>query len=347
MPWKEPGTKPREPRELWGVGGRSDGGGSGFDFDARLRQWRRRLGPFGHGPLGVLAVVVLLIVLWFALGSWTLIGDRQVGIVLRFGRVERKLDPGRSRTISDQLRMMTGDGQLALVDYYVQYKVGDAQKFLFSVRDAEDAARDAATIAVRAAVGTHTLQQLMTRSGDELADAIRQRMQATMDRYDTGIEVTDAGIQDVSVPTEVKKSFDDIVKARQDARSEQDAARAEADKEVADARAEAAVIRADAEAYRTRTVAAAQADVARFDQVLAQYQVAPAATRQRLWLQAMQDVLSKNHVVINTGGGNVIVQLPPQAMTSQGIPAPAGAATVAPPVPSPSSSGPVMKGNGP
>src|SRR5579875_831308 len=291
MPWKEPGTKPREPRELWGVGGRSDGGGSGFDFDARLRQWRRRLGPFGHGPLGVLAVVVLLIVLWFALGSWTLIGDRQVGIVLRFGRVERTLDPGlhlrfpqpiaevlkvdvgRSRTISDQLRMMTGDGQLALVDYYVQYKVGDAQKFLFSVRDAEDAARDAATIAVRAAVGTHTLQQLMTRSGDELADAIRQRMQATMDRYDTGIEVTDAGIQDVSVPTEVKKSFDDIVKARQDARSEQDAARAEA------------------EAYRTRTVAAAQADVARFDQVLAQYQVAPAATRQRLWLQAMQDVL--------------------------------------------------------
>jgi len=347
------------------VGGRSDGGGSGFDFDARLRQWRRRLGPFGHGPLGVLAVVVLLIVLWFALGSWTLIGDRQVGIVLRFGRVERTLDPGlhlrfpqpiaevlkvdvgRSRTISDQLRMMTGDGQLALVDYYVQYKVGDAQKFLFSVRDAEDAARDAATIAVRAAVGTHTLQQLMTRSGDELADAIRQRMQATMDRYDTGIEVTDAGIQDVSVPTEVKKSFDDIVKARQDARSEQDAARAEADKEVADARAEAAVIRADAEAYRTRTVAAAQADVARFDQVLAQYQVAPAATRQRLWLQAMQDVLSKNHVVINTGGGNVIVQLPPQAMTSQGIPAPAGAATVAPPVPSASSSGPVMKGNGP
>ena len=177
MPWKEPGEKPREPRgrEPWGQGGQ----GGGPDLEAWFRKARRRLGPFGHGPLGALAVIVLLVVLWFAIGGWTSVGGQQVGVLLRFGRFERVLQPGlhvhfpapidrvqkvdinRVRTVNDEARLMTRDGQLVLVDYGVHYRITDVRDYLYATRDAEEAVRNAATSAMRAAVGTYTLPCLI------------------------------------------------------------------------------------------------------------------------------------------------------------------------------------------
>ncbi len=379
MPWKEPGEKPQEPkgREPWGP--RQGGNGSGGpDLEAWLRKARRSLGPFGGGPLGALALVVLAIVLWFAIGGWTTVGNQQVGMLLRFGRLEGVLQPGlhfhfplpvdrvrvvdlgRTRTMSDDVRLLTGDGQLAMVDYYVQYKIADPRKFLFSSRDTEEAARNAATIAVRAVVGSHSLAELMNRSDDKLDAAIGGRLQAALAQADLGVTVGAVGIQNVGVPSEVKPAFDGIAKAREDGRAAEATARAEVSRGKVEASAKAASLKTEAESYRSKTVAEAQAEVARFNQILAQYHAAPQVTRHRLWLQAMHDVLTNNRVVVNTGIGGVIVQFPPRhpepsatvpapaasSAPSGAASAPASSAPVPPSTVTPLTSGPALRGVG-
>ena len=348
MPWKEPGEKPSEPRgrEPWWQRGHGNAGGP--DLDAWLRRLRRGLGPFGRGPLGVIAVLALAIVLWFAIGGWTSIGSQQVGVVLRFGRLEGVLQPGlhfrlpppidrvqivdmqRVRTLSDDVRLLTGDGQLALVDYVVQYNVTDARKYLFASRDAEESARNAATVAMRAVVGTHELSDLMDRSDSTLAKAGRTRLAAASARADIGIVVSGVQIENVGVPSEVKQAFDGIGKAREDAKTAQAAATAEVARQQVDTRSQAAAIATDADAYRDKVEADAQADVARFAQVLRQYQAAPAVTRHRLWLDTMHEVLSRNRVVVNSGTGSVIVQFPPRQRDAAARPPPDSAPATAP-----------------
>ncbi|HKT41439.1 MAG TPA: FtsH protease activity modulator HflK [Rhodanobacteraceae bacterium] len=374
MPWKEPGEKPRESRgrEPWGPGQ----GGQGPDLDAWLRTFRRGLGPFGRGPLGVVALIVLLIVLWFVIGGWTSIGAQQVGVLTRFGRFERvlqpglhlrlpspidrvlKIDVGHARTVGDEARLLTGDGQLVVVEYNVHYKITDVRRFLFATRDAEQVVRDAATAAARAAVGSRTLPCLVDdldlpcppgrTDGKKLGADILAQVRDSMAGTDIGVAVSDVVVQGISVPSDVKPAFDAISAARDNGATVQAAARAEVAGSKLKAKDQAASIKADAEAYRRQTVAEANAAVARFGQVLPQYQAAPQVTRHRLWLDTMRDVLAKNHVVVNTGSGSVIVQFPVQhpqaAPAGSGSSAPASASTQ--PVPPASSAGPVTSGPG-
>lgn len=375
MPWKEPGEKPREPRgrEPWGSGQ----GGRGPDLDAWLKKFWRGLGPFGRGPLGVIALVVLLIVLWFAIGGWTSIGAQQVGVVLRFGRFEqvlqpglhlrlpppidrvRKIDIGHARTVGDEARVLTSDGQLVLVDYDVHYKITDVRKFLFTTRDAEQVVRDAATAAARAAVGSHKLQCLIDdldlpcppgrTDANKLGAEILAQVQAAMAgaESDLGVAVSDVAVQSISVPSDVKQAFDAISAARDNGTTAQAAARAEVASSKLKTKDQVTAIKTDAETYRRQAMAEANAAVARFGQVLPQYQTAPQVTRHRLWLDTMREVLTKNHVVINTGSGNVIVQFPVQhpavaAPASSGSSAPAAAS--APPAESASVVEPITSG---
>ena len=383
MPWKEPGDKPREPRgrEPWGSGQ----GGGGPDLEAWLRKFRRGLGPFGGGPLGALALIVVAVVLWLLIGGWTTVSAQQVGVVFRFGRLERvlqpglhlrlpspierveKVDMGRVRSVNDEARLLTGDGQLVLLDYEVQYKITDARAFLFATRDAEEVVRNAATAAARASVGAHTLPclidalELPCPTGRVDADKLAGTMRALLDasRADThaaiGVAVTGVGVQSIGVPSDVKQAFDAIAKAHDEAKT----ARATAEADVAGGKVEtknrAAAIKTDAEAYRHKVVADANAAVARFGQVLVQYDAAPQVTRHRLWLDAMQAVLTRNHVVVNTGSGNVIVQFPAQHAGTRAAPASAGSSVPASTAPAPASgssvtvpvtSGPVVQGVG-
>lgn len=376
MPWKEPGEKPREPRgrEPWGQGGQ----GGGPDLEAWFRKARRALGPFGHGPMGALGLIVLLIVLWFAIGGWTAIGGQQVGVLLRFGRFERvlqpglhvhfpspidqieKVDMGRVRTVGDEARLLTSDGQLVLVDYAVHYKITDARAYLYATRDAEEVVRHAATSAVRAVVGTHTLQCLIDSldlpcppgrvSSDKLAAQVLAQLQTSLPdaRGEIGVVVADVDVRNIGVPSDVKQAFDAIAKARDDVKTMQTAAEAGVAGNKIKAKDQAASIKADAEAYRRQVVADANAAVVRFDRILPQYQAAPQVTRHWLWLDTMQAVLTRNHVVVNTGSGNVIVQFPARRPDVSGAPAsadgsaPAGSAAK----PATSSALPVTSGPG-
>ncbi|HET9836461.1 MAG TPA: FtsH protease activity modulator HflK [Rhodanobacteraceae bacterium] len=386
MPWKEPGEKPREPNENWGTGDRSGdrsgdrdrsddrqsnrpggnrpggsgpGGGNDFDLEAQLRRLRQRFGRFGGGPSGVLAIIVVAVIVWFAVGSWTLINAREAGILLRFGQYQGTLQPGlhmhlprpfasvlkvdvgRSRTVSDQIRMLTHDSQIALVDFFVQYKVTDPRKFVFAVRDPEDAMRQATLAVLRAQVGTQTMQQLSAQTDSSLTNRIKADLQEKLDGYGSGIKVTEVGIQNVSVPQEVQDAWNDIGNARQDAQRMEGDAHAAAAKAEADAHNQAEQMQADADAYKTTRIAAAKAEAARFNQVLNAYRAAPDVTRRKLWLQTMQEVLAQNRTVINAGGGNVIIQMPPPAASVGG--ASDTPASAPPPAPASSSAPPIRK----
>jgi membrane protease subunit HflK len=368
MPWKEPGEKPREPRrrEPWGQG---HGHGGGPDFNDWWRKARRRLGPFGQGPLALLAVVIIVVVLWFLIGGWTVIGSQQVGVDLRFGRLQsvlqpgfhlrfpspidriQKVDLGRTHALSDQTRFMTRDGQVAMVDYFVHYKITNAREYLFSNRNAHDAARNAAAVVVRAAIGTHTLAELRRHNGDGLGKPIREQLEAKVDHDGIGINVTEAGIQRVGVPSKVKQAFDGIEKTRENAKAAQATARADVAHKKANTQAQVASIKAKAAQYSSRVVANANARVARFEPILAQYRAAPQVTKHRLWLATMHDVLSNNRVIVNTGTASVIIQFPTR-QTASGKPAsaassaPASSASAAVPR-VPVTSGPAMHGTGP
>jgi membrane protease subunit HflK len=318
---------------------------------------RRRLGPLGRGPTGALALVVLVVVLWFVVGGWTLIGPQQVGVVLRLGRVDRllqpglhlrfpspvdrvrKVDVGRVRTVGDQARLLTSDGQLVLVDYAVHYKITDARAFLFGSRDAEEIVRDAATSAARVAAGAHDFACLIDSldlpcpsarvDSDKLAAAMLAQLQASLAGVSgrIGVKVTGVEVESVGVPSDVKPAFDAISKAHDDAKTAKASALADVARAGVEAKSQAASIQTQARAYQRRVVADAHAAVARFGQILPQYQAAPQVTRHSLWLGAMHDVLTRNHVVVNTGSGSVIVQFPVQRA---GTPASAGSSAPAP-----------------
>jgi len=360
MPWKEPGEKPREPkgREPWGQGG---GQGGGPDLDAWFRKARRQLGPFGRGPMSALALIAVLIVLWFVIGGWTSIGGQQVGVLLRFGHFQRvlqpgvhlhlpppidnvqKVDMGRVHTVNDEARVLTSDGQLVLVDYDVHYKVTNVRAFLYATRDAEEVVRNAATSAVRAATGTHNLQCLIDSldlpcaagavDADRLGADVLARLRASLPKAQDklGVSITDVDVQSIGVPSDVKQAFDAIAKAHDDVKTMKTSASADIARRKVEVKNEAASVKSDAEAYRREAVADANVTVARFDYILPQYQAAPQVTRHRLWLDTMQAVLTRNHVVVNTGSGNVIVQFPAQHPDVSG--APASAASVASPTP--------------
>ena len=364
MPWKEPGDKPREPRghKPWGAGDH----GSGPDLEAWLKRLQRMLGPFGHGSLGILALLIVLVALWFVIGGWVAIGQQQTGVVLRLGRVARvlppgshmtlpppldrviKVDTGRAQSVNDGLRLMTSDGQLVVLNYAVSYRITDARAFLFASRDAGEAVRDAATSAARAAVGAHPLACLLAEvegacptgnvSATQLAQAMTAVLRSTLGLRTASLGVTLAGVKvsSVEVPSEVEAAFTAIGTAHSAAAAAKAGAEAAVAKGKAGIQGQVAAIAAAAQAEKRETIAAAKVSAAQFGALVAQYQAAPQIMRRQLWLSAMQDVMKHNHVVVNTGSGNVVVQFPPSghagaaAAPASAASAPAAASSIVP-----------------
>lgn len=176
MAWNEPGNGQRDP---WNKK-RPSGGKPGLE--AMLKELRRHLGKFGGGRGGLFTIVAALVLAWLLLSSYTVVGASESGVVLRFGQYARTLGPGfhlklpqpvesvskvattSVRSVSDQARMLTSDENIITVNFNVQYQVSDARKFLFFARDPEDTLREAAEAAVRAVVGSHSMDEILTGS---------------------------------------------------------------------------------------------------------------------------------------------------------------------------------------
>lgn len=344
MAWNTPGSGGsgsgggngnNDNRRGWNPRGGNSGGGLGDLLD-RLR------GSFdGNGPLRWIGVALLLLVLF---SSFQLIGEQQRGVVLRFGQFSRVMQPGPNfkwpwpiesvtkvnateiKNFSNTMPVLTRDENIVTVSVNVQYRIADPRLYLYGSRNADDVLQQAAQSAVREQVGRSDLDTVLGERGP-LGSQAKERLQASLDTYRTGLVVTELNLPDARPPEEVKPAFDEVNSAQQIKDRLVNEARAYAARIVPEARGTAARTRTVAEGYKAATVARAQGDADRFTLLQEQYKNAPDVTRKRLWLDTVQQVLQQNNRKIIGGDSRQLIYLPMPAQTGNAPAAPASAPT--------------------
>ncbi len=331
MAWNEPGGGKKDP---W------NSGGQGPDVDAFLARLKQNLGRVfggngggagrsggaGQGAGGFGLLVLALVVAWFVFDAWQQIDERERGVVLRFGKFDRimpqglnfklprpieqviKVDVTQVRSFKDQVRLLTRDENIVQVEFNVQYVAADPRAYLFSTREPDDTLRQAAESAVRDVIGSSEADTLLTGERAVLAADARKRLQATLDRYETGLQVTVLSIPNARPPAEVREAFDDAISAREDRERIESEATAYASRVVPEARGAAARIRTEAEGYRDAAIARAEGEAQRFSLLVDEYRKAPEVMRKRLYLDTLQTVLGSNQRVIvsDRKGSNIL-----------------------------------------
>ncbi|MNC12125.1 membrane protease subunit HflK [Pseudomonas linyingensis] len=342
MAWNEPGGNSND-KDPWG--GRRGGGRQGPpDLDEALRKLqdnlnrlfggRKRGGDDGAsggkgGGIGLLAIGFgVLAALWLYSAVYV-VDEQEQAVILRFGKYYETVGPGlnlylppidrkfqenvtRERAYSKQGQMLTEDENIIEVPLTVQYRVSNLQEFVLNVDQPEVSLQHATDSALRHVVGSTSMDQVLTEGREQMAIDVRERLQRFLDTYKTGITVTQVNIQSAAAPREVQEAFDDVIRAREDEQREKNQAEAYANGVIPEARGQAQRIVEDANGYREEVVARALGETDRFSRLLAEYRKAPEVTRERLYLETMQDLLGNTSKVLITGeqGGNNLLYLP-------------------------------------
>ena len=258
------------------------------------------------------------------------------GIVLRFGAYVATLEPGLTprmprpiefveRVNVDQIRavnrkapMLTQDENIVDIELAVQYKIKDVKEYMFNIMGPDLTLQQATESAIRTIIGKNKLDFILTEGRAEVAAGIKELIQDILDQYKAGFRITSVNMQPAKPPEEVKSAFDDAIKAREDAQRLINEAEAYKNDIIPRARGGAARMVEEANAYKSRVVAQSQGESNRFSQLLTEYEKAPAVTRQRLYLDAMESVLSNaTKVFLDTKGGNNLVYLPIDKLMEQ------------------------------
>jgi membrane protease subunit HflK len=344
------GQRPNNP---WG-GGRPPGGGGGGskgpDFEDLVRKGQEQLrryfpgGPGGGASQGLSAKAlalgaIVLVAGWLATGFYR-VEPANVGVVLRFGEMERITYPGlnwhmpypvesviqtnvlavnqltvgfregnearRDRTMLDESLMLTSDQNILDVRFTVQWRIADAAKFLFNVASPEITVKSVAEAAMRETIGLTPMQSIF-QNRNTAEGRVKEAMQQLLDFYEAGITVDQVQFRAVEPPQQVIDAFRDVQRAIQDRQRAQNEAESYRNDIVPRARGEAQRLGQEAEGYRQQIVARSTGDVAGYQALLEAYRTAPEVTRQRLYLEMMENVLRGNQKVIidqnGSGGG--------------------------------------------
>jgi membrane protease subunit HflK len=339
MAWNEPGGEKRNP---WNRPQQSQN-----DLDDVLRNLQRRLaalfgrGGTGGGPTspgfgrGVGSVLVLIAAVWIGSGVYR-VDAQERAVVLRFGKFVESVGPGynwhlpwpierriivnvsQQYSVRDDARMLTADTNLVEVTSAVQYTQPDPLKYLFKVKGVEETLRQVSESAMREAVGQASLDKALAFD-PSITDRARVLLQRTLDNYDIGIRIISVTLGEVVVPEPVQDAQRDAIKADKDRQRYQQDAETYRNDVVPRARGAAAKEVLDAEAYRLQVLALAQGATSRFDQVLAQYEHAPAVTRERMYLETMDNVYKNSRkVIVDTKGSGNMLYLPLDKLISAG-----------------------------
>jgi membrane protease subunit HflK len=344
MAWNEPGGGNNKPKDPWGGGDQGPP-----DLDEALKKLQARFaGLFGGSgggssssggtsgisgaALGLLLGVALLI--WAALGIYQ-VDEQERGVVLRFGKFYDTVQPGlhwnpplidevsllnitKVRSVSFREIMLTQDENIVEVKLSVQYVIDDPVNFVLTVRDPERSLQHAAQSALRHVAGGATMDMVLTEGRAQLAVDVQQRLQEYLNLYQTGILVSKVTIDESKPPTQVQAAFDDVIKAREDEERLQNEAQAYANEIVPVARGGAQRQIEEANAYKEQVIANAQGEAERFSRLLTEYRKSPEVTRERLYLEAVQGVLSQtNKIMVDVEGGNNVMYLPLDKMAEQ------------------------------
>ncbi|HWX81119.1 MAG TPA: FtsH protease activity modulator HflK [Steroidobacteraceae bacterium] len=357
MAWNEPGGEKRNP---WNRPQQSQN-----DLDDVLRNFQRRLAAlFGRGGGGGLgggqsspgfnrslgSILVLIGAVWIGSGLYR-VDAQERAVILRFGKYVQTSGPGynwhlpwpieqkrivnvsQQYSVTDDARMLTADTNLVEVKSAVQYTQPDPVKYLFRVKDVEETLVQVSESAMREAVGQASLDKALAFD-PSITDRARVLLQRTLDNYDMGIRIISVKLGDVIVPEPVQDAQRDAIKADKDRQRYQQDAETYRNDVVPRARGQASKNLLDAEAYRLQVLALAQGETSRFDQVLAQYEHAPAVTRERMYLETMENVYKNSRkVIVDAKTGNSLLYLPLDKLIAPGresISMPNDTMTVAP-----------------
>jgi len=312
------------------------------DLDAVVRDLQRKLsrllggggrgrGGNGSGARGAPNKSLIGTVILLAAGVWALTGlymvdDAERGIVLRFGEFQTVTQPGLrwripwpvdaverintnvTERFPYQGSMLTRDENIVLVDLVVQYRRTDPEAYLFNLRNPEDTLRDVTGSAIREVIGKNLLDFVLTEGRAEVAAQTQELIQLTLDAYGTGITVYEVNLQEANFPRDVEASVQDAIRAREDKERMSLEAQAYANDILPRARGAAARQLQGAEGYRARVIADAEGEADRFSQILLAYEQAPDVTRQRMYLETLEEILANSTKVLidGEGGGNLI-----------------------------------------
>jgi len=333
--------------------GTGNGGGSGGGFQPDMK----------NAGVGVGLIVGIAFVIWMGTGFF-IVQEGQQAVITQFGKYKstvgagfnwrlpypierhelvfvtqiRSADVGRDTVIkSTGLResaMLTEDENIVEIKFAVQYRLSDARAWLFESKNPTDAVVQAAETAVREVVGKMRMDTALAEERDQIAPRVRTLMQTILDRYKVGVEVVGINLQQGGVrpPEQVQASFDDVLKAGQERERAKNEAQAYANDVIPRAVGSASRLNEEAAAYKARIVAQAQGDAQRFSSILAEYQKAPQVTRDRMYLESMQQIYGNvTKVLVESRQGSNLLYLPldkiMQGVASNTGPADAAAAT--------------------
>lgn len=297
------------------------------------------------GGAGVL--VALIVAVWLASGFYV-VDAASKGVVLTFGRYTEQTDPGlrwrmpfpiqshevvnlsqvrtieigyrnnvRTKVLKESL-MLTDDENIVDLQFAVQYVVTDAQAWLFNNRSPEDVAMQTAEATMREVIGKSRMDAILYEQQDTVANQAQVLMQKVLDGYKTGIDVSRVTIQNAQPPEQVQAAFDDAVKAGQDRERQKNEGEAYANDVIPRARGTASRLQEEAEGYRARVVANAEGEASRFRQVLTEYAKAPAITRERIYIETLQQVLSStSKILVDTRASGNLLYLPLDKLMQQ------------------------------
>lgn len=348
---KKPSDGPPDLDKLWrdfnhrlnrflggkGNGGNSNNGGGNDGFPSDMRG-----AGIGASVLGAIVVFV-----WLSSGFFT-VTDGQTGVVMTFGKFSHTTNPGfgwhwpypiqslevvnvsQVRTLEVGYRgnvknkqpkealMLTDDENIIDIQFAVQYRLKDAADWLFRNRDQEEMIRNTAETAMREVVGKNKMDFVLYEGREKVALDAGQLMQNIVDRYQAGVIINNVTMQAVQPPEQVQAAFDDAVKAGQDRERLKNEGQAYANDVIPRAHGAASRLMEESEAYRARVVANATGDASRFKQVLVEYQKAPGVTRDRMYLETMQQIFSSTtKVMVDTKSGNSLIYLPLDKLIAQ------------------------------
>lgn len=226
-------------------------------------------------------------------------------------RNEQKVDVSQVMSSQHSGYMLTTDQNIVHLELAVQYRVDDPQAFLFNVKDPIGSLQQATDSAMRQVIGAETLERILTTGRMEIRQKISDSITVMLQKYNSGLALVDVAMQPAKVPAPVKAAFDDVIKALEDKDRMENQANAYSTRMVQVARGQAARYMQEAEGYRTQVESRAQGEVNRFNSVYAEYRKAPNIMRERLYLQAMEQVLTNStKILVDTKSGNNLLYLP-------------------------------------
>lgn len=338
MAWNEPGGQ--KPRDPWGGGGGGNNNQGPPDLDVVIKNLKDKLGgAFGGGKrgggsqgsgggAGLIGIVVVVLVVIYGIWASFQVDSAEQGVVLRFGKLHRVVEPGlnwhlppfeeyhkvnvtqaNSHRVSEE--MLTGDTNIVGVTLEVQYRIIDPAAYLLKVANSDTVLRNATDSALRHVVGSKTINAVLSTEREEVRGAVQARLQEYLDEYSTGLLVLAVVLDSTAAPAAVREAFQDVARAREDEDRFKKEAEAYANGIIPEARGRAQRLIEESEAYKAEIVDRARGEAERFGKLLTEYTRAPQVTRERLYLETMEEVLGNtSKVLVDVQGGDSLLYLP-------------------------------------